>query len=309
MRSRYAWLLNLDGEDELRAGAGYTPSRHMRSLLARLRPSAASMCLGERDVLVDPAEDAPSAIAASAGTGKPRDGLVGRAWLATPSALRSLRARGLRVEPSPSLAVLQRVNHRAFAYDLAGPRLPGARCFAQGDVRAIEHARVLGEVWVKRPFGAAGRSKRRGVIRDGVDGSLLAFLRASITAGRTVIEPHVQIEQEFCIHGFLSSPSRALRLGAACVQSCDSGAWRETIIAPPGALSTKEHGALREAATRMAAALVHAGYFGPFGVDAYRYRAPDGSTRFNPLGELNARFTMGTRVGLGDCHHDALSPP
>ena len=40
--------------------------------------------------------------------------------------------------------------------------------------------------------------------------------------------------------------------------------------------------------------LARAGYFGPFGIDAYRHRAQDGSARtvLNPLSEINARFTM-----------------
>jgi hypothetical protein len=44
---------------------------------------------------------------------------------------------------------------------------------------------------------------------------------------------------------------------------------------------------------RTAAALTAAGYFGPFGIDGFRYRTADGSSALNPRCEINARFTMG----------------
>jgi hypothetical protein len=39
-------------------------------------------------------------------------------------------------------------------------------------------------------------------------------------------------------------------------------------------------------------ALSQAGYVGPFGIDAWEYRTPNGIA-FNPLGEINARMTFG----------------
>ena len=44
---------------------------------------------------------------------------------------------------------------------------------------------------------------------------------------------------------------------------------------------------------RLAAALRAADYFGPFGIDAFRYRSAQGDVLFNPRCEINARFTMG----------------
>jgi hypothetical protein len=32
---------------------------------------------------------------------------------------------------------------------------------------------------------------------------------------------------------------------------------------------------------------------GPFGIDAWRHRLPDGTLALNPLGEINARMTFG----------------
>ena len=47
------------------------------------------------------------------------------------------------------------------------------------------------------------------------------------------------------------------------------------------------------------AALASAGYFGAFGIDAYRYRL-DGREALNPMSEINARFTMDWTVGMVD---------
>jgi hypothetical protein len=64
-----------------------------------------------------------------------------------------------------------------------------------------------------------------------------------------------------------------------------------------------EHEALLEAAHGAAAALAAAGYFGPFGVDAYRYAAA-GVMAYNPRSEINARYSMGWAVGMGDLRPD-----
>jgi hypothetical protein len=39
--------------------------------------------------------------------------------------------------------------------------------------------------------------------------------------------------------------------------------------------------------------LRQAGYFGPVGIDAFVYRAPDGKCRLKPIVEINPRYTMG----------------
>ena len=40
-------------------------------------------------------------------------------------------------------------------------------------------------------------------------------------------------------------------------------------------------------------ALEQDGYRGPFGIDAFIHRLPDGTARLHPLGEINARMTFG----------------
>jgi hypothetical protein len=49
----------------------------------------------------------------------------------------------------------------------------------------------------------------------------------------------------------------------------------------------------------VAIALSRAGYFGPFGVDAYCYRDRDEKIHLQPRSEINARYTMGFAIGWG----------
>ena len=58
-------------------------------------------------------------------------------------------------------------------------------------------------------------------------------------------------------------------------------------------LSEAERDRLLETVESVAAALRRAGYAGPFGIDAWRYRQDGGGEILHPLGEINARMTFG----------------
>jgi hypothetical protein len=58
-------------------------------------------------------------------------------------------------------------------------------------------------------------------------------------------------------------------------------------------LHDDEYGALVGELRRVGTALTNAGYFGPFGIDGFRYVGPEGQDAFNPRCEVNPRFTMG----------------
>ncbi len=257
---------------------------------------AASLLDPAQDVLVD--EDSPPLVAR---------GLVGRAFCPTPRALRVLRHAGAEPEPHPECEVLLRANSRAFASSL-GATLPGAAFVAdEGEARALLRASppsALAEAWrVKRNFGMTGRGQRV-LPPSELTGPNLDFLRAGLAEGGVQIEPNVRIVTEFAIHGFLE-PGGALTLGPVVKQRCDArGAWVSSEqIAPEAAPA-----GLAPEAERVAAALNAAGYFGPFGVDAYTYRVRpgagrsevenegEGTTASQLRSEINARYTMGFAV-------------
>ncbi|MEO7327823.1 MAG: hypothetical protein ABI193_04555, partial [Minicystis sp.] len=223
----------------------------------------------------------------------------GRAWCPTPRALAALARAGAVVPEAPPLAVLQRVNHRRFTAALA-PTLPGARF-----VDALDEALALlaspspsGTWLLKRAFGFAGRGQRR-VVPGALADADHAWLRASFAPGAGLaIEPLVARTLDAGLHGFLTREG-ALSLGEATTQQVDGrGIWRGTQRAPSGTLLPSEQQALRDAAEESAQALHQAGYFGPFGVDAFRWIDATGEARFNARCEINARYSMGWAIGM-----------
>jgi hypothetical protein len=49
---------------------------------------------------------------------------------------------------------------------------------------------------------------------------------------------------------------------------------------------------------------VGAGYYGPFGIDAFRWRDQNGKQQWNPRCEINARYSMGWSIGMGQSRPD-----
>lgn len=282
-----AWVLNLDSEDELTRGALYRApalakraelaARGLRSGLVRADDLVLDGHVGVRD-------------------DRHAHGLVGAAFMPTPYALRRLAEAGCVVPPAPSLEVLRQANERS----LCMPRLEGALFVrtCEDALRALERP-TSGRLWLcKRAFGAAGRGHRRipaGRVRDPDITWLDAALRKT---GGVQITPWLDRVADVAQHGVLTSDG-ALTVGAATVQEIDAGdAWRGSRLASASDLHDDERAALREAVDDAATALEGVGYFGPFGVDAFRYRDNDAQMAFCSSCDVNARYTMGFAVGM-----------
>ncbi len=271
-------------------------------MAARIRHHAARIdgLVDRRDLVLDPADPE----AGGGPEGAAAAGMQGMAWCPTPSALRRLAEAGAHLPAAPSLAVLQRVLHRRFSAGL-GDGL-GESLWIEGEAElagALEEATRRagpGATWVlKRGYGFAARGHRR--FLPGAPGdSLLAFARTALAQdGGVLIEPWRERLADFGLHGWLG-PDGALVRGSPTTSIVDAhGTWVESRIAAPGELGSGEEDTLREALERAAAGLRCAGYFGAFGIDAYRFRAEGGRIRFQPLSEVNARFSMGWAVGMG----------
>ena len=288
-----AWLLNFDAEDELSRGASHSSSRAVLARFAALAERVGPL-LAPGDVIVDGGLDPASHKPLAPGL------FSGRAWCPTPGARRLLARASVTLPDAPGPSVLRRVNHRRFCADL-GQTLPGARYVDTMDnVVAIVNTPSHSGPWLlKRPFGFAGRGRK--LLRPGpLDAADRPWIEASIAAGEGLqIEPWVDLAADFGLHGFLAA-SGALALGAPTLQRTDAtGAWLASVRATPADLSSEEERALFEAAEATAAALREASYFGPFGVDAFRWLDVDGARRWNPRGEINARYSMGWAVGMG----------
>lgn len=296
MGSPQVWILNFEAEFEFAQGAKFNADGPLGKRLDALRTRQAHRLLRPGDRLLS-MDAAGGAAAISKGEFA---GYEGRAWCATPRALEALRRAGARVPAAPRFEVLQGVNDRAFNAAL-GQTLPGA-CFST-DLQEIEvrlsQASPSGNWLCKRSFGVSGRGQRR--VRPGEVGQAeRAWLEASLRLGGLQIEPLVHIEVEFSSHGVLSQEGEC-ELGEPCVMACDEyGAWVETREAGDGEITSQEREALGAEASRAADALTRAGYFGPFGVDGFRWVDGNGNRRLQARSEINGRHTLGWRVSFPD---------
>ncbi len=291
-REPVAWVLNLDAEDELAHPGAHTPTAATTARVVTLLPRLAGL-VAPHDVVVWPGGDARAR------------GLEGRAWCPTRWALERLATAGARVPPAPSMAVLRRVTHRRFAFEL-GFHLP-AGGFARdalelerllADRAALAECSTSGWWLLKRPFGYAGRGRKK-VRPDARTADERAWIDASLATGEgLLVEPLVARELDVGLHGQLAADG-AVTLGQLTVQEVDdAGTWRATRLAAPGVLRADELDALTREAYAAAAALHAAGSFGPFGLDGYRWRTPTGEARFQPRSEVNARYSMGWATGF-----------
>lgn len=281
MSVRFAWVLNLDAELELaRGGPGYVPQRKLLAQLAE-HGAGSRRLLGAADVLVGP--ETP-----------PEPGLVGRAWCPTPLALDRLRRWGSAPEPHPDAATLRRVNHRLFAHELGGG-LPGQAYVTSRDQLLALLAGYERPWLLKRPLGFAGRGQLRAL--EALSEKQWSWVDASLERDGLVVEPLVTIALELSLHGFIWQGGRH-ELGRICVQHVSArGAFQGVRLAEPGELSATERATLLASGEAVAHALRRAGYFGPFGIDAYRYEQ-GGEPGLCALGEINARYTLGFATGF-----------
>ena len=296
--TRFAWVLNLAADDELaslrRAGAasGHAQRRVPKAAVrARMAERVAELALlVASGVLIGVGRDAEAR------------GLRGRAFCPTPSALEELAASGAFVPLAPTPHILARANHRLFCAEL-GQTLDAALWIEdEASLEAAFESRVLpsGSEWVlKHPHGYVGRLRHKTHAFD-LRTKSFAF-RCFSEAGGLQLEPWVERRGDYAIHGYVASGGH-VTLGSATLQVCDAnGVWQKTARAHD--LSTNEVRVLFDEGQRVAESLREIGYFGPFGVDGFRYT--DGARiRFNPRCEVNARYTMGWAIGMGGVRPD-----
>jgi len=286
-----AWVLNLDAEHELAAHRSYAPTADLRAIVARERMRLIGSLVGPHDVVLD--DDDP---VRGGARDRRAEGILGSAWCPTPRALARLAAAGARPVVAPGLDVLRRVNARPFAALVRAPLARGS--FEKHVVATLDEvlarlASPASDGWlVRRTFGAAGRGRRR-IAAGRPSEAELAWLVASLRFGPLVLEPWVRVTREYTRSAWVQRGGEVV-ISPPCFQATTPhGAWTRTERAERGAVSREDDTALEEAVAVAGAALANAGYFGPFGIDAYRHREADGTTTvLNPLSEINARFTM-----------------
>ena len=285
MATRIAWLMNLDAELELEDPRSYAPSPSMEQRIAALLPTMT--------LLLDPGDRVIGRDEELSGTD------LALAFCPTPKACARIEKAALTPPTAPTLEQLARVNSRAFCADL-GQTLPGARYVRSlAELEAVLHGTPPSTSWLlKRDFGFAGRERRR-VFGSELDASTLGFAKRSFAKKQGLqVEPWLDRTQDVARHGYVFA-SGAFMLGDPMGQRCDAhGSWQSSRALHDDELTPDERAQLERETVRVAESLVGAGYFGPFGVDGYRYLDSRERMRFQPRSEINARFSMGYPRGL-----------
>ena len=276
------WVLNFDAEDELARPGAMTPSPTLRPRFAQL--AARTTLLAPNDHRLD--EFAPA---------EPTwRGMAGAAWCPTPRALRALSRAGARLPAAPTADVLRAANHRRLMNGRL-ESLPGARyVHTRAEYEeTVARASITGSWLLKRAYSYNGRGRCRW--REGADDPHVArWVDAALATGEGLqVEPEVPRTLDLGLHGEITRAGEVQR-GTLTVQRVDAfGAWAATEISPPGTLTEAETRLLEDALREVVTALRDVGYFGPFGVDAYRWTGG-----FVPCCDVNARYTMGWAVGM-----------
>ncbi|MFT5048848.1 MAG: hypothetical protein ACI8QZ_000235 [Chlamydiales bacterium] len=297
-RPAHAWVLNLEAESELEAGGAFTAPVHLRKIVAQQRRQLLGQLVQPGDVLVTE----ESVAAAGPDARHLAQGLPGFAWSPTPNAIALLEAAGARPLPAPSASILRAVNARPFAGVVRAPHAPGSfEKHVEGDLdgvlRRLAGTAALGWL-VRRSFGAAGRGRRR--MESGKPSNAeQQWIEASLRRGPLTIEPWVEITREYTRSGWVA-PGGEITISAPCFQTTtDTGAWTRTDLVQRGDVSRDDDRRLAEMTQVAGMALADAGYFGPYGIDAFRHRVSGSSGDvLNPMSEINARFTMDWATAL-----------
>lgn len=287
-----AFLLNFDADGEL---AGLTSRPWPRPVACRLLRARVRL-VPRSDVVVGESQLDPAVVTQSL------------CWMPTPRALHALGSLGLPVPAAPDLAVLRAVNSRRFSAQLGSG--PSGATWIESMTQLHERCtRITGERWLRKAHGFAGRGRQLAPA-GALDSRTLAFAEAALRAdGGFELAPRVRVLEEFALHGFLDREG-ALTCGQIVASRVDAhGQWLRGAPAPSGALEAPERDALSTALHESATALRAAGYFGPFGVDAFRYLDPENASRicFCPRSEINARYTLSWAIGMREARVDLTS--
>lgn len=217
-----------------------------------------------------------------------------------------LPASATRLWRAPPVApeTAARVNDRRFVLESGlGASLPGTRTV--DSVAALaEHLEGGGAeagdgAWVvKAPLSAAGRDRVIGRRPEDLAHPAVRRRVENLLArrGTLVAEPWVERTADFGCAGLVGVTGVKL-LGVHRLEVDRKGRFTgvETAVdgSGPRGLADAERRLLERTALEVGHALAGAGYTGPFGLDAFRWRDRSGAIRFHPLSEVNARMTFG----------------
>jgi hypothetical protein len=262
------------------------------------RPRLASGRLARLERIAPPA--AVLAWAETAAVGGLRQGLPEPPAIEpTPAHPTAALAELLWSLPPPSPEAAARANHRSFCLEVAeslGVALPGARRVATpGEVEAALGRRD-GPWVLKAPWSAAGRERLHLAGVDALPRALPRLAALLARHGELLLEPWMDRTEDFgCVAIATGDGVRPVAFHRQLTDRHGQPAGFRLAAALPERpfLPGAEGEALDRTLEGVAAALARIGYRGPFGIDLWRHRLPDGRIVLHPLGEINARMTLG----------------
>ena len=181
------------------------------------------------------------------------------------------------------------VNDRRLVLDLArehGVGLPGAKVITR-----VEDLDLVGPWVTKAPWTAAGRDRCHG------EGAPSAEQRTRLgrlldTFGTLVLEPWCDRIVDAGVCATVAPDGLVNAHPAHALLTDKRGGFLGIDLAAPS-LEVAERDQLAMMVAAAGALLSEHGYAGPFAIDAFAYRDRDGARRFQPLSEINARFSFG----------------
>ena len=220
--------------------------------------------------------------------------------------VRELAERLGVVSVAPPADVIETANRRGWGFAIEQDLdlgLPGSRA-VETPTELNRCIKQLGDEprgWViKADLAMAGRERRRGrgaeLVNDTRDWARGLLGRDGVLFVEPWVEPVREVGLQWTVQPVTGTVElagvtdllctagggyRGSRLNAAA-EGEDGKGWNEVVVAG------------REAAGRLAAL----GYHGPVGIDAMQFLGRDGTPRWRPLQDINARYTMG-RLALG----------
>ena len=223
-------------------------------------------------------------------------------WGWTDEVRRFCDVRGWR-QNIPSQAAVRATNSRRFSSDLeqewqvglAGAGQVGSLDDVQQRIKQFDPA----SRWViKAEFGMSGRER---IVGSGIPGdSQSRWIQKRLEDdGILFFEPWVDRVSEVGIQIEIPQSGAPVLVGVVPLMSDERGQYSGSEFAPKAAdsiLATWD--AAITISLQAASRAQQLGYFGPIGIDAMQYRDHEGVTRFRPLQDINARWTMG-RLSLG----------
>ncbi len=198
-------------------------------------------------------------------------------------------------------AVVAEVHHRGFALGLAERfdcRLAGAAMVAStADLEARLRSAQPRRWVVKAPFSAAGRERYRGRGTAGLEGAEGRRVAGLFERhGELLFEPWMERTDDFGVVGICGGDgARMIGFHRSLGENGGRplGLELKARYAGPHDLAAGENERLAEVFEAVGRTLARHGYAGPFGIDCWRHLDAAGGAAWNPLGELNARMTLG----------------